>query len=500
MRSPHAILGLLALLAMAWHANAQSPDTPVNPLAVPTTAPAILQTIPRSALDAMYNRELGNLYKPDQADKVYEAHQLLETFFAAHTAPERQSLVIKLESLGLDANLLGRLTRLHIDWPALDAGVYYINEKVGPDDVRYFLGVPKDYDRTRPYPLVVKLPGAAAFVTDPPPDADQVVRMYDAWGNDELAHHPDALVLMPLLNLDEGYGPSAPGMNSVIDALQNVTTRVNVDPTRVYLIGHSMSGHAVWNLALHYPTYFAAINPLAGLASADWQRLRAMNLRNVLSVAWNDAGDTIIPVAKARDWIHVLQRFKCDVDYVETQNIGHVTTAAILDERYNKMRARTRDLYPRAVALRSNRPETMFNRNDWIQVYQMLHSGEDRKLFFRHGTGYMTIYDSTCTLEATLSSPTKLDISSDNVETMRFYFNDQMIDFSKPLAIVVNGKTRFDGLVKPSIAEMLKDQLFLGRGWRYYAGVVDIDFGGIQPALTPPKKTTRPVGDDKVTR
>ena len=35
--------------------------------------------------------------------------------------------------------------------------------------------------------------------------------MYDAWGNDELAHHPDALVLMPLLNLDEGYGPSAPG-------------------------------------------------------------------------------------------------------------------------------------------------------------------------------------------------------------------------------------------------------------------------------------------------
>ena len=31
----------------------------------------------------------------------------------------------------------------------------------------------------------------------------------------------------------------------------------------VAMTGHSMAAHATWNLALHYPTYFAAINPMA---------------------------------------------------------------------------------------------------------------------------------------------------------------------------------------------------------------------------------------------
>ena len=106
--------------------------------------------------------------------------------------------------------------------------------------------------------------------------------IYTAWINDELKAHPDAAVLMPLLNLDELWGPSYAGMNSVIQPMLHVAGRVNMDPARVYLIGHGMSGHAAWNLGLHYTTYFAAINPLAGSAKADWQRLRLMNLRNTL--------------------------------------------------------------------------------------------------------------------------------------------------------------------------------------------------------------------------
>jgi len=38
---------------------------------------------------------------------------------------------------------------------------------------------------------------------------------------------------------------------------------VNIDPKQIYMLGHGMAGHATWNLAVHYPTFFAAINPLA---------------------------------------------------------------------------------------------------------------------------------------------------------------------------------------------------------------------------------------------
>ena len=104
---------------------------------------------------------------------------------------------------------------------------------------------------------------------NPPPDADAVVKIYNDWIKDELVKHNDALVLMPLLNLDELYGPSYAGMNSVIQPMLHAADRVNIDPARVYLIGHSTGGHATWNLGLHYATYFASIAPLAGGASQD---------------------------------------------------------------------------------------------------------------------------------------------------------------------------------------------------------------------------------------
>ena len=44
--------------------------------------------------------------------------------------------------------------------------------------------------------------------------------------------------------------------------------------------------------------------------------------------------------------------------------------------------------------------------------------------------------------------------------------------------------------VKPSVEETLKDQLFMGRGWRYYTAVIDIDLDTMPVVRRP--TTTRP--------
>jgi hypothetical protein len=46
-------------------------------------------------------------------------------------------------------------------------------------------------------------------------------------------------------------------------------------------------------------------------------------------------------------------------------------------------------------------------------------------------------------------------------------------------------------MVSPSVDEMLKDQLFVGRGWRYFTAVLDVDLAP-PPASTKP--TSRPAG------
>src|SRR4051794_4427219 len=470
--------GVVVVLSLACASGARAGDAP----------PPAEDTIPPAQLEQIYRHLLEGMYQLSDADKVFAAHQLIEQYFATPHAAERKKLVKELEAAGLDVNLLGRLCRIRMHWPALEpGGVYYVNERFGPHAVKYFLGVPANYDRTRPWPLVIKLPGAHAFATDPPPVGDQAADIYRAWTQEELSRHPDAVVLMPLLDLKELWGPTYSGMNRVIQPMLHAAGKANVDPARVYLIGHSMSAHAAWNLALHYPTYFAAINPLAGSASGDWQRLRLINLRNVLPVVWHDVDDQVIPVARSQAIVKALRGLKLDVEYDETKGIGHAPTAEVAEAEYKKLRERTREVNPVQVWLQSNRPDTQFNRADWVQVYEPLRPGKERRLMVRGG-GEMNVFQNAFRVDAAVVGKSRVEVKADNVSTLRLYLNDRMGDFRRPVTVVVNKKVKFEGMLQPRVAEMLNDQVFLGRGWRYYGAVIDIDLAEAPPATRPTSK------------
>jgi len=254
------------------------------------------------------------------------------------------------------------------------------------------------------------------------------------------------------------------------------------------MLGHGMAGHATWNLALHYPTYFAAINPLAGAASADWQRVRLLNLKNTLAVVWHDTTDKIIPPGHSATLVSILRNFKYDVVFEQTRNLGHVPSAEIAEKCYLAMRARTRPLYPQQVNLRSTRPDPTFNRVDWVQAYQAIDPGKERSLLIRRGTGRLIVNENSMTIQAAFTTPNKIEAKTDNVQTLRFYLNDQMVDLAKPVTVIINNKTRFEGMVPVSLDGMLKDQLFLGRGWRYFTASIDIDLAppSTRPATTHP--------------
>jgi hypothetical protein len=471
---------LLAASLSASIASAQPASVPVD------------ERMPIDLLLKIDQQELGPLASRLTPQQLEQLHPLIEDYFAAKTTADRTRITAAIEATNVDANIVGRLCRVRMHWPALSGGgVFYINERVGPHQVSYFLGVPKAYDRTKPWPLVVRLAPAEPFVTDPKPDSNQVATIYTGWIKDELARHGDAIVLMPLLNLDELYGPSYKGMNSVIQPMLHAAGRVNLDPARVYLVGHSLGAHAAWNLGLHYTTYFAALDILAGSASSDWQRLRLMNLRNTLPVVWHDRGDTDVKVGMAQALVNALKRMKIDVDYTETGGIGHVPNDEIVEAAYQKMRARVRPLYPAQLAIQSNRPDTMFNRIDWVQMYQPINPGQDKRMLFGRGTGTMIVLENTFSAQAAYGN-NRIEAITDNVDALRIYLNDQMIDFTRPVTVVIakNPKVRFEGMLKPSVDLMLKDQLFLGRGWRYFTAVVDLELRP-QPATRPARPAPR---------
>ena len=492
---------VVALLAPGLVAVAAEPAGPQTPPtapripkvavppggAIPDPAPS-RQPIPRASLEQMYRFDLADMYRPELMDRILDAHRTLEAYFAAGSAEQRAEAVEALRKTGLDPNLLGRLCRIRLNWPELAPGVYYVNERMGPHPVMYFLGVPQGYDRGRPWPLVIALPGIHPFVTQPPPSADEVVRIYTTWIQNDLRAHPDALVLMPLINLSELWGPSLAGMNAAIQPLLHVAGRVNVDPRMVYMLGHAMCAHATWSLALHYPTYFAAINPMSPGELLPFQALRLNNLRNVLTVVWHDPADPNIPVAGSRQMVELARRQQCPVEYEESSGVDHTPTDAIAERLYQKMRARTRQLYPRELGLSSNRREAIFNRADWLQVFDLHDTGGERRYLMRVGSGVLTMYNDFYRVSASITAPNRFEITADNAAALRVLVNDQLVDFSKPVTVMVNRQLLFQGSVKPDLEEMLRDQLFLGRGWRYYTAVIDLDVPATRRAASQPAR------------
>ena len=128
----------------------------------------------------MYRRELGDRYDPADAARLEAVHQLIEQYFDAVTAlsarrsPARSTppASIPTSSAGSPASACtGRRSRAA-------RSITSTSNSAPPRP--YFLGVPEDYDRTKPWPLVIKLPDRRCVCHRSAADGDQVASIYTA--------------------------------------------------------------------------------------------------------------------------------------------------------------------------------------------------------------------------------------------------------------------------------------------------------------------------------
>jgi predicted esterase len=137
------------------------------------------------------------------------------------------------------------------------------------------------------------------------------------------------------------------GRLDALEALNSAQRRLDHDPQRVYLTGHSMGGHGAWHLGVTYPDRFAAIGPSAGWMSfwsygakevkpvdaidaLMWRatlpsRTRQLStnlLNHGIYILHGDADDNV-PVEQARQMRAHLSEFHHDLHYHEQPNAGH---------------------------------------------------------------------------------------------------------------------------------------------------------------------------------
>ncbi|WP_456441314.1 carboxylesterase family protein, partial [Caldithrix abyssi] len=146
-----------------------------------------------------------------------------------------------------------------------------------------------------------------------------------------------------------GYNWEDWGRLDALEVLNTVKQKWNIDPTRIYLTGHSMGGHGTWQLGAHYPDQFGAIGPNAGWISyftyvkpesSDQTgpvekmllRANAPSRTPLLAENYKQLGvyiihgdsDRVVPVQESRKMVEILKKTgHRDFVYHEEPGAGH---------------------------------------------------------------------------------------------------------------------------------------------------------------------------------
>ena len=194
-----------------------------------------------------------------------------------------------------------------------------------PNGLPYHLYVPDSLSAGRAYPLVVFLHGHT--------DLDLNVHggfPKGIWALPEVQNaHPHILFLPRHRTADDDW-TNADYRSAVIEALDDVTARLNRDPgspnvdsDRVYLTGFSQGAMGVWDYIKRYPYRFAAAAPLSGYFHGPRSESEAAAVRHLPIWIFNGGNDD--GVDGSRESYAWLKRAGApDVRYHEFVDHGHV--------------------------------------------------------------------------------------------------------------------------------------------------------------------------------
>jgi len=217
----------------------------------------------------------------------------------------------------------------------------YFFEPAG-QELPYRLYVPQAYDAEQPMPLVVALHGYGGnqnyffdIVADLPALLERHGFIFvapmglavDGWYGAPLNVPGNAPrsggepTPAPPRTPEEETQYRALSEQDVLAVLERVREEYNIDPARIYLMGHSMGGYGTWWLGQKYADTWAAIAALSGvLPGLDYQLPRLQNVAVHVSIGGAENPDW---VAASRQQVDVMKSMGIDTGYFEPVDATH---------------------------------------------------------------------------------------------------------------------------------------------------------------------------------
>jgi predicted peptidase len=199
----------------------------------------------------------------------------------------------------------------------------------------YELFVPKSYNPSRPTPLVVALHCLGAVARD----------MIRYEGLTEEAEKRGYIVVAPMGYNERGwYGSRGAGQTGrgpnpadpanlgelseldVMNVIEIVRKDFNVDPNRMYLMGHSMGGGGTMYIGTKHPEMWAAFGLAAPALQGSPDQMSAIAKKPIIVVQGDQ--DTLVNVEGTRRWIAKMKELGMKHTYIEVAGGDHMLVAA----------------------------------------------------------------------------------------------------------------------------------------------------------------------------
>jgi pimeloyl-ACP methyl ester carboxylesterase len=309
---------------------------------------------------------------------------------------------------------------------------------------RFGLYVPPSYQPARRYPLVICLHGAG-FNGD-----SYLERWSPRLGERYLLACP---------SIADGAWWTRDGELLVMAVLDEVTRRYHVDRDRVFLTGMSNGGLGTYLIGLNHTDQFAALIPMAGAFPRALYPLFD-NAKRTPFYLIHGAHDQVIPVSFSRNIAAYLKQEGIPVVYREHEQIhpmagGHFFPKDELPALMDWLDAQHRPSPAPALTVVHDRDHT--GRAGWVRLdridpsvgsfWASEYDSEEGRRLERGAFARLTV----------VREGNSLSVTEQGVRRYSLLFSPGAVDFGRPVTIVTNGQTSFEGVITPQSRTLLEE-------------------------------------------
>ncbi len=197
------------------------------------------------------------------------------------------------------------------------------------------LFIPRGYDKSKKYPLVLWLHGGAGRGDDnlKQISGGNTIGSHIWTRRENQAKYP-CFVVAPQCPDDELWATldtakPTKQLQLVIELIQGLRKRYSIDAQKLYVAGQSIGGFGAWSLISGHPQMFAAAIPICGGGDES----DAGKLASVAIWAFHGEKDEAVNVERSRKIIAAIRRAGGTPRYTEYKGAGHVIWDRVFSER-----------------------------------------------------------------------------------------------------------------------------------------------------------------------